>query len=1191
MRMVSEKLKLPLYRAFLVLIFAFTIVEILVANAVAQQTGSIAGKVSSAAGAAISGARVIITNKSTGQTSTVKTDPAGAFISPALAAGDYALRVAARSFLATTVVATVQAGAPTAADIKLDPEPLAGIVPVQKLGNLPANGLDSVQYAQLEPGIQNQDGATIDPSKAGFPALSLDNRSGRATRVQADGLDIHDETVGATTTNIPASAVQELQLGGLSAPISDQLTAGGALNVVTRSGSNDLHAELFGFYRNGDVLSASLPGGNGHAWGRQQFGGNLGGALIHDKLYFFLDGERNRQDLANPILLGGPFTFLSPSSTTIREPFREIETTDRLDYQLSETARAFYRFTYDQSSDVHPFGSGPSLQPFLNRTNTPSHAIGVDFTTGAYTHNVRFQYLKFRNVIADSSGEVGGVVNPVSNVAINIGGGATSQCAPGSLFCSGPSFLAPQQNYQSDQQFRYDGSHLWHNHIFHYGASYNRILAGRFASLFSTAPTLSDQGSTPLPANVFGSDGNPANVLNYPVEFSFIGNGLGFATERSEFGLPGGGQRDNQVMLYVGDTWKAKPNLSVTYGVRWIRDTGRTDSDLGPIPQLNAWGAGLGNRVRQPNLNFAPQLGLAWEATDKTILRGGLGLFYDSSIFNNDFFDRPLRLPQGSFISTPAVCIAGAPGRIQWPSALTPGSLVANGAGIVNSDGTVSPYDATNLTLQSWCGESISSAAPLAAALQQAYIAATTAAGSTSNPSYIGNAGAFAGPNQNGLSLLAPNFRTPRTLQVNASMQHELRPGLMFTLGYQRDVSTRTLLGVDVNHGGAASTFNLSNAIFDRDAAQVGNGCLTGTGQVGCMVANLGPAGALAAYGKAGIGGPAQVTGGAPCPQCAFPGLNPSLGVNVMNFPEGRSVYNGINVILKQQVTNFSVRGVQRASFQASYSHSRYVSQSQDSDLASQASDFANPNHFTGPAALDRTHQVSLAANFDLRKSVQLSFIGHFDSPLPVTLSFQQTAGAAEVLVTDWRGDGTTGDIIPGSSVGSYMRSIKPSGLQNFIKTYNTSVAASSNPQTPAGNALINGGVFSLQELEQTGGVLQPLASTVSDVAGLGWLKTFDLKLGWEHKFQDRFSVEPSVGLFNLFNFANFDLPGNTQSGVLSFGAGSLSSSATVLQPQSTVGGTSPTGSSARTNRTSLLSGMNAAGAPRSIEWRLRISF
>src|SRR5207247_8255459 len=199
---------------------------------------------------------MIITNKSTGQTSTVKTDPAGGFTSPALAAADYALRIDARSFIATTVVVTVQAGPPTAAEINLDPEPLVGIIPVPKLGNLPVNGRDYVEYAQLEPGIQNQDGATIDPSKAGFPALSVDNQNGRSARVQLDGLDLSDETVGTTTTNIPASAVQELRLGGLAAPIGDQLISGGALNLVPRSGSNDLHGELFGVYRNGDVLSA-----------------------------------------------------------------------------------------------------------------------------------------------------------------------------------------------------------------------------------------------------------------------------------------------------------------------------------------------------------------------------------------------------------------------------------------------------------------------------------------------------------------------------------------------------------------------------------------------------------------------------------------------------------------------------------------------------------------------------------------------------------------------------------------------------------------------------------------------------------------------------------------------------------------------------------------------------------------------
>ena len=61
---------------------------------------------------------------------------------------------------------------------------------------------------------------------------------------------------------------------------------------------------------------------------------------------------------------------------------------------------------------------------------------------------------------------------------------------------------------------------------------------------------------------------------------------------------------------------------------------------------------------------------------------------------------------------------------------------------------------------------------------------------------------------------------------MNLGFQHEFTPGLIFSLDYVRNVGTRTLLGVDVNHGGAASTFNLANAIADRDAAQIAAGDL-----------------------------------------------------------------------------------------------------------------------------------------------------------------------------------------------------------------------------------------------------------------------------------------------------------------------------------------------------------------------------
>jgi hypothetical protein len=132
--------------------------------------------------------------------------------------------------------------------------------------------------------------------------------------------------------------------------------------------------------------------------------------------------------------------------------------------------------------------------------------------------------------------------------------------------------------------------------------------------------------------------------------------------------------------------------------------------------------------------------------------------------------------------------------------------------------------------------------------------------------------------------------------------------------------------------------------------------------------------------------------------------------------------------------------------------------------------------------------------------------------------------------------------------------------------------------------------VFSLQELQSMGGVLQPLAVPTQHVAGMGWYKTFDVRLGWEHQLGERVTITPSISVYNFFNFANFDLPGYTQSGFLSFGAGSLLPGSTAVQPQNTVGGNS-SGASGRTNRASLGPNMNASGAPRSVEWGVKISF
>ncbi len=90
-----------------------------------------------------------------------------------------------------------------------------GVLTSEQIENLPINGRNFLDLAQLEPGVQIQDGGTFDPTKNGFSSVSFGGRFGRTARIEVDGIDISDETVGTTTQNIPIGAIQEFALSSL----------------------------------------------------------------------------------------------------------------------------------------------------------------------------------------------------------------------------------------------------------------------------------------------------------------------------------------------------------------------------------------------------------------------------------------------------------------------------------------------------------------------------------------------------------------------------------------------------------------------------------------------------------------------------------------------------------------------------------------------------------------------------------------------------------------------------------------------------------------------------------------------------------------------------------------------------------------------------------------------------------------
>jgi hypothetical protein len=147
--------------------------------------------------------------------------------------------------------------------------------------------------------------------------------------------------------------------------------------------------------------------------------------------------------------------------------------------------------------------------------------------------------------------------------------------------------------------------------------------------------------------------------------------------------------------------------------------------------------------------------------------------------------------------------------------------------------------------------------------------------------------------------------------------------------------------------------------------------------------------------------------------------------------------------------------------------------------------------------------------------------------------------------------------------------------LNAAITNYNNAMAGQ---PTPAGLALAKAGLFTQGQLLALGAVGQRICCLARPgQVGLDAMRSFDVRLSWIHHLQDKLTIEPTVAVFNLFNFANFDLPPATLSGVLDGGPGSVNS--LDLSQQRVA------------NRVGVGTGVFGLGAPRVVEFGLTLTF
>lgn len=1167
---------------------------------VSGSTGSLSGTVLDPQGGTVPNAKVTIANKDTGTSQIINTGDLGAFASGSLAPGTYTVRIEARSFKTFQTTLPVQVGQIVTVNAKLELGDSSTIVEVTgaaiqvnseqatvqdvltaaDIDQLPVNGRNFLDLATLEPGVQIQDGSTFDPTKNGYSSLSFGGRFGRSARIMVDGVDVSDETVGTVTQNIPQSSIQEFQVSQSTLDLSTELTSSGTVNVVTKSGTNNIHGAAY-YYGRSDQTSARIapitPTHPALAFGRKQFGAELGGPIWKNKLFFYGNFERTDQTLQSPVSLGGDFQALSGS---FGAPFQEREYLGRVDYNIKSNWTLFYRFNYDQNFSVRGFNPGV-YQPFGNVDHVPTHVVGTDFSVGKSTNSIRFEYLKFRNAIADAIAS-SGALNPIPGISLNITpNGSDFTClGGGENFCSGANILAPQETFQSDKQIKYDGSYTIGRHTLRYGTSFNRILGGGFAKFFALQPMVQSVFNTgPMSNEAFANTspfgaGGAGNPGNWPVDTILFGNGNGFSTETPGFGLPASGQHDNRFEIYFGDQWKMRSNLTITAGLHYGRDTGRSDSDLPSIAPLaqfdNQFFTGLERPVNQPNRNFGPQLGIAWDPwkDGKTVIRAGGGIYFENAIFNNVLFDRPGRLTKGLFLAQAAPCFGG--------------SATGPVPGVADSNTVLVPASGTTPAVIGvpYCGAAVGTAAAQIAADQASYQAAIKALGPSANPNYIGTT--LQGNNVNGIQMLAPNYRSPLSEQMNIGVQRQFGHGTVLSVDYVRNVGLHFLLGLDTNKVGDARFLSTANALAAISATNKSVGCGTGTSaaSINCAIA----AGAtIASYASNGLDSGFDKSGGAPCPTCAFPGINPNVGQNEMLFPIGHSLYNGLLVSLKSELKN-PLPGVKRLNLITSYALSRFNSEALDQDFVNNAIDFNNPLKFYGPNGIDRTHQVGVGAVMDLPAATRLALTTHWDSAGPLNLTLPQAGTPGEIFRSDVTGDGTVGDIVPGSNVGSFGRGIKASNLNAFISNYNSK---SAGQITPAGQALVTAGLFTQAQLLSLGAVTPALALAPAGQVGVAPVFTFDMHATWElrlsrvmHALPERVVLEPQVALFNVFNFQNHDPFGSELSGVLNGSVGSANGT-TAHGPLGRSGLVTP-GSS---------SGVNWYAVPRQAEFGVKLSF
>lgn len=1071
-------------RSAIRLLLPLLLTLVLAGAALAQATtGGVRGTIKDQSDAVIAGARITLVNKGTGLERHFTSRNNGEYQIANLPPGEYEIKVTMNGFKTHLTSTTVQIGDNLNIDVALEvgqasetvvvsaetpainttDYKIDGVVNRKQIENLPLNGRNFMQLAMLEPGVAVEAVDNPGTSPNNYFRASIAGASQALTRISVDGATINDRVTGGTSQNFSQETVQEFQISTFNHDASTSVTGVGSINVVSRSGTNELHGSAFIYYRDHNMAGFPAlqrnprrfidPSLDNPFFARRQMGGSVGGPIKKDRVHYFFNYEYQNQDGIQAVANNHP--VFSQFDVAPSNPLDFHQVNLKVDWQVNDEHHAFIRISTD-NNDNYNSANGTFLPSNWVVTKNRSQQILGGLTsvfTSRMSNDLRYSYSFYSGRLNVPT--TNDCTNPV--YCLGLGGPRLSTTA--SSFVIGNNLNTPQNRVLRTYQLTDTFSWRKGNHGIRFGGEWEHFYGvGHWAYLEPAFITLWD------PINILqviqGTGGPTAspfaplyNALPNSLKLNAAGNGplvpgllptyqdilrlplAGFATGVGDPGQPQSfrqpqASRNDRYRVFFNDSWQVHPRFTLTYGIAYSYEDNIMNHDLDRPAYLSVL---LGGDLRAPQRdrnNFGPSLGIAWnvDGKGKTVIRGGSGVFHDSNLFWTRLVERAYTGPSGNgryIIPGTAVSLPGV-GPLQFasfPTAFSGQNLVDALPGIrQNLLGFLG--SGTDLSVRGI--ERIKSS---------------------------GDAG-FGG-------LFDPNTVTPYSMN--------------FSLGFQREVAQNLVVQADwvrrrsVKFGGQHSVFIHDRNRFNRAAISQVNP-VTGRGSTA----------------------PNPIIPVCTGAQSQDPKAVCSVGNINISHSGAMFTYNGLHVKVDRRFSN-------RYLFVASYALSKYTGHNGIINY----DNFYEADDYQGA---DRLHRLTFSGVMELPTyNGDSKFLRGFMNTWQLSLIWQSVSPPAltTTIGVDHDGDGLNTFMLPGASFRNFGRGLNAEGVRNLVAQYNQTF-----PTAVTGRRTTRDQVI-------------PVINLPANFSNGDTFHSHDVRVTRIIRIRDRAQLQIIGEVFNLFNISN----------------------------------------------------------------------